>query len=100
MRLNWLNWHHQHQRRQRIAAWQDKQKLQRAQNRQHCILYQDFTQVQVQGTFYQVYIQVVYWPDGHGGLNHKFFHFVAATSDEHHDDAFVNDVWQRQLHGV
>ena len=64
------------------------------------MVYQDFIQMQLQRMFFQNYIMVVYWVNASGHLQHQFFHFVAGSVSEHHDDAFVMHVWQYQLRGT
>ena len=93
----WLDWHKELGDWQRQAAFADQESVRSSHDLSTCIVYQDFTQVQVQGTFFQDCIQAVYWVDGEGELQHQFYHFIAATVEEKHDDAFVYEVWQYQL---
>ena len=82
---------------QQKCAWEDRMELRMNQDRHMCLVFQDFTQVQVQRSFFQDYIMVIYWVNASGQLQHQFFHFLAGSASEHHDDAFVMHVWRHQL---
>ncbi len=60
------------------------------------LLLHDFTQLQVQGTFYQDLIIVLYCfnPELDGKLQTEYFHFVGSSSDQKNDIGFVTAAWK------
>ena len=57
-----------------------------------CIAVQDFTQIQVQGTFYQDLIICFYFFRD-TGFERKYLHYVAAKSSDKNDINFVMHSW-------
>ncbi len=76
-----------------------KKKRQLAANRNsnQVIIVQDFTQIQVQSTFYQDLIICIYRfdPNEQDMLSRKYFHFVALSSDTKNDCRFVFATWMQ-----
>ena len=64
-----------------------------------CMVYQDFTKVDAQGTNWQDCIQTLVEPTGEDTLTKHFYHFIASTRAETNGEVFVHDVWEQQLQG-
>ena len=60
---------------------------------------QDFTQLLVQGTFFQDLIIVLYMysPHAAGNLKREYHHFIAPTSDTSNDGNFVVRCWKYMI---
>lgn len=62
-----------------------------------CIVVHDFTQIQVQSSFYQDLIICFYYhnPAEPDGLGRSYFHFVARSTDQKNDVNFVIAAWKK-----
>ena len=85
-------WHEQ-------MTYFQKKKREIAQNKNSnwVIIVQDFTQLQVQSTFYQDLIICIYFldPTASDLLGRKYLHFVAPSSETKNDCRFVFATWKK-----
>ena len=74
----------------------DKQKIQTGEHPHNTLLIQDFTQLKVQGTFFQCYIFTIYKHDAKeaDGLKCKYFLFLRPSKN---DIRFVIQGWKKLL---
>ena len=76
-----------------------KRKLSEGQLPETCLVVHDFTQIQVQGTFYQDLIICIYYYDCliEGGLKRRYIHHVGSSSSEKNDINFVSSSWKQMF---
>jgi len=70
----------------------EKERIVKGEDPDEILVLQDFTQLQVQSTFYQDLI-IVFYSHKEGGLSTKYFHFVGETAQKN-DIGFVISAWK------